>query len=1005
MKKFGLFLIGAFVLVLFSSVSFSLILDSSTTFSDEDSALSLLESYKNKKIETSFPQPEKISLAPGPDESPSVIDNIDPSCGDTITLNATLSNNLLDCPRRGLTIGADNITLDCGGYSIIGNGTSFGVASENRQNITIKNCVIKNFSRGISLASTTNSTLTNNTVLNNTYGVVLVSSSNNNITENTAQNNTFGFLFAYSSSDNIISSSTALNNNEGFYLSDSSHNTFALDNARDNIGGFYLFSSPNNTFTESIAEKNTYGFFLESSPGNIFTKNTATENKFGFLYSSSNQSTVTNNTIANSSVAGVYSLSSTNNNFAANTVQNSSDAFFVVLSSNDNIFTSNAILNSNAGFYIYNSSGNTLESNVLANNLIGAYLSNSQLNSIYNNYFNSSTTNAFDNGNNIWNVSKAAGTNIIGGTNIGGNFWSDYQGVDYTGDGLGDTYLPYTSSGNITNGGDYLPLTEVNSPPIADANGPYSGVEGSPVTLNGSNSYDPDNSTGDNITSFEWDTDNDGVFEMTGAVVNKTYANSGIFTVTLRVTDRFGVSSNDTTTVNVSNAVPVVVCPTTINLSEGQLFNLTCNFTDYGMETHTATIDWGDGLIEPRAVSELNGSGNITAAHTYRENGSYVVIVNITDQDGGVGYNTTQIDVANVVPTVNCPASISVGEGASFDFKCQFSDLGVLDNHTAFIDWGDGSNESGTVNESNGLGNTTATHTYKENGTYTIVVNIADDDGGVGNGTTIVEVNNTSPQVVCPANASLPESGSFNLTCNFTDKGILDTHNATINWGDGSVEVGTLAESNGSGNVTATHLYNESGVYAVTVTVTDDDGGAGNSTVTVSVINLPPEVVCPVSASLSEGGSLNLTCNFTDKGISDTHNATINWGDGRIEIAPVDELNGSGNVTGSHIYLDNGNYTVTVTVTDDDGGAGNDTTFVSVSNLPPILVCPVNASLSEGNSFALVCNFSDVGILDIHNVTINWGDGINETGTVAELNGTGNVTANHIYRENGNYTV
>jgi len=84
-------------------------------------------------------------------------------------------------------------------------------------------------------------------------------------------------------------------------------------------------------------------------------------------------------------------------------------------------------------------------------------------NLIYNNYF-SNTNNAQDNKNNFWNITKTPGTNIVGGPWLGGNYWSDYEGVDEDGDGLGDTLIPYNCSGSIQNGGDYLPLIKPEPP-------------------------------------------------------------------------------------------------------------------------------------------------------------------------------------------------------------------------------------------------------------------------------------------------------------------------------------------------------------------------------------------------------------------------------------------------------------------------------------------------------------------------------------------------------------
>jgi hypothetical protein len=80
-------------------------------------------------------------------------------------------------------------------------------------------------------------------------------------------------------------------------------------------------------------------------------------------------------------------------------------------------------------------------------------------NLIYNNFFNNDI-NAYDNGENYWNISKLKNENIIGWPWTAGNWWHDYSGsdTDYYKDSLGDYPEPYNCNSNIKKGGDYEPL-------------------------------------------------------------------------------------------------------------------------------------------------------------------------------------------------------------------------------------------------------------------------------------------------------------------------------------------------------------------------------------------------------------------------------------------------------------------------------------------------------------------------------------------------------------------
>ena len=84
--------------------------------------------------------------------------------------------------------------------------------------------------------------------------------------------------------------------------------------------------------------------------------------------------------------------------------------------------------------------------------------------------------------------------------------------------------------------------------------------------------------------------------------------------------------------------------------------------------------------------------------------------------------------------------------------------------------------------------------------------------------------------------ASYRLGGTLTIESEFTDLGELDIHTATIDWGDNTTEPGTVAETDGSGTVSGSHEYTDSGTFTVTVSVADDDEATGDASLEVVVL-------------------------------------------------------------------------------------------------------------------------------------------------------------------------
>ncbi len=322
-----------------------------------------------------------------------------------------------------------------------------------------------------------------------------------------------------------------------------------------------------------------------------------------------------------------------------------------------------------------------------------------------------------------------------------------------------------------------------------------------------------------------------------------SYQQDGTFPATVTVTDDGGESASGGFTATVSNLPPVVTGGTELAADEGSAATHTlATFTDPGaQDTHTATVDWGDGSATEAATVDQQAK-EVSGSHAYQQNGTFLVTVTVTDDDGGSAPGTFIATVSNLPPVVTPATGLAAIEGtASTLTLATFTDPGDNDTHTATVNWGDGSaTEAATVDQQ--AGEVTGSHTYADDGTFSVAVTVTDDGDKSAAESFTATVSNLPPVVIAETELSTFELWAAPLTlATFTDLGVLDTHTAAVDWGDGSpLTAATVQESGGSGSVTGGHSYAAPGDYTGTVTVTDKDGGENAVGFAVEVAPAPP---------------------------------------------------------------------------------------------------------------------------------------------------------------------
>lgn len=539
------------------------------------------------------------------------------------------------------------------------------------------------------------------------------------------------------------------------------------------------------------------------------------------------------------------------------------------------------------------------------------------------------------------------------------------------------------------------PVTITNVPPVVSINPVTTGQEGIPMTFTGGFT---DVAEGlDAPYTYTWTLDVDRVIG-TGTVTTYNPADppvvtasaamgAGTHTVRLTVTDKDGDSRSVTTpSFTVTDVLPEVTITAVGSPVEGAPFTFTANVVDPGITYgETFTYRWNFGSVV------VNGT---TAAQPYSfpDSSSYDVTVTVTGSHGGTDTSPIfPVIVTNVAPTAVITPIGAVNEGENFTFSGTFTDpAGYYDTPYTY-EWSlDGNLLGGGASvEAYDPANPPVVTITRAMGTgsHTITLQITDADAAHSNLASVTfNVTNVAPVVDLAPAPEVYDDIAHTYTVDFGDPGEAFGETYTIRWDFGD---GTVIDNAG---LTQAHTYTSEGPFTITVRVTDNHGGFGVDTLPVTSLNsFPIATLGEITGNLVEGSTLTFHGSGTDRDPFDTEGDDIvnyawNFGDGTV-IA-------EGGMTETHVFRDNGTYTIQFTVTDNEGKTHTAQTQVVVVNASPVVDAGSSASGKVNIPLQFLGNFTDAGLDDTHTILWNFGDGTTATGI---LNPTHSFTAEGTY--------
>jgi len=328
----------------------------------------------------------------------------------------------------------------------------------NCTNITVRDLNMSNNGENFLFEGLNNSRIFNITSVTTLYNF-LINGSHNNVFSDIFSNNSLQSIlyFTYSTNNTMVRISSTEQYADAIYLGYSDWNKIYNSSFSNNhVGRGIYIQYTNNTLVDSVQTYNiSYGITISNGYNNIVRN-----------------SVFINATDGSANGVGII-LSYSDNNTLINVKTNGSlfDGVQLFIANNNTFINLTSIENNRSGVVFYKSNYNIINNSHIENNTVGlsfglpSFTSDSNYNLIYNNYIRNGVANYQNYGvvTNFFNTTLTLGTNIVGGSYLGGNFWATMNNTGFSqlcndsdADGICDTN--YSLDGTNY---DYLPLYSV----------------------------------------------------------------------------------------------------------------------------------------------------------------------------------------------------------------------------------------------------------------------------------------------------------------------------------------------------------------------------------------------------------------------------------------------------------------------------------------------------------------------------------------------------------------